>query len=238
MKGSEALRSPDDEDFDRSAANYDEQLQRGLSISGETKEFFALERVKWLRHRLGRLGFQAADCLDFGCGIGTATPYFFDVLNASTLVGTDPSEYSLEIARSNWKSREAQFVRPEAVAPGSIDLAFCNGVFHHIDPVNRADAVSLVYRSLRPGGVFALWENNPWNPLTRLSMARVPFDADAIMLWPGETRRLLGQCGFEVLFTDYKFFFPRPLAALRFLEPGLRRCVMGAQYLVMGKKPA
>ncbi|QTN31983.1 class I SAM-dependent methyltransferase [Akkermansiaceae bacterium] len=232
------MRSPDDEDFDASAANYDEQLQRGLSISGETKEFFAVERVKWLRRRFAPMDFTAGRCLDFGCGIGTATPYLLDVLGATSVVGTDPSEASLEIARSDWKSRPADFVPAGQITPGSMDLAFCNGVFHHIDPSNRVGAASLVYRSLRPGGLFALWENNPWNPLTRLSMSRVPFDADAIMLWPGETRRLLVQCGFEVLFTDYKFFFPRPLAALRFLEPSLRRCVMGAQYLVLARKPS
>lgn len=237
MKSSETMRSPDNEDFDASAANYDEQLQRGLSISGENKDFFALERMKWLRHRLDSLDFKAGDCLDFGCGIGTATPYFFDELNATSLVGTDPSESSLEIARADWKSRAATFVQAESVPAEGIDLAFCNGVFHHIDPVNRAEAASTVYRSLRPGGLFALWENNPWNPLTRLSMSRVPFDADAIMLWPGETRRLLRDAGFEVRFTDYKFFFPRPLAKLRFLEPSLRKCVMGAQFLVLGRKP-
>ncbi|RYD35714.1 MAG: class I SAM-dependent methyltransferase [Verrucomicrobiaceae bacterium] len=237
MKISGAIRSPDDEDFDTSAATYDEQLQRGLSISGENKEFFASQRMQWLRRRLAGLGFQVRDCLDFGCGTGTSTPYFFDCLNATSLVGADPSEASLEIARLDWKSLAASYVQPEALSAESVDFAFCNGVFHHIDPVHRAGAASLVYRSLRPGGLFAFWENNPWNPLTRLSMRRVPFDADAIMLWPGETRRLLRDCGFEVLFTDYKFFFPRPLAALRFLEPCLRRCVMGAQYLVIGRKP-
>ncbi|WAC19632.1 methyltransferase domain-containing protein [Luteolibacter sp. SL250] len=220
-----------------SAATYDEQLQRGLSISGENKEFFASQRMEWLRQRLDGLTFQARNCLDFGCGTGTSTPYFFDLLNATSVIGADPSEASLEIARADWGSLAATYVQPEAVPEGGIDLAFCNGVFHHIDPENRAGAAALVYRSLRPGGLFAFWENNPWNPLTRLSMRRVPFDADAIMLWPGETRRLLKGCGFEVLFTDYKFFFPRPLAALRFLEPSLRWCVMGAQYLVLCRKP-
>ncbi len=237
MKISGALRSPDNEDFDMSAATYDEQLQRGLSISGETKEFFASQRMEWLRRRLDGLEFQAGNCLDFGCGTGTSTPYFFDLLNATSVIGADPSEASLEIARSDWKTLAATYVQPEALSPESVDFAFCNGVFHHIDPVNRAGAAALVYRSLRPGGLFAFWENNPWNPLTRLSMRRVPFDADAIMLWPWETRRLLSDCGFEVVFTDYKFFFPRPLAALRFLEPGLRWCVMGAQYLVLCRKP-
>jgi SAM-dependent methyltransferase len=237
MKISEALRSPDDENFDMSAATYDEQLQRGLSISGENKEFFASQRMEWLRQRLDGLTFQAPKCLDFGCGTGTSTPYFFDLLKATSVIGADPSEASLEIARADWGSLSATFVQPKAIKEEDIDLAFCNGVFHHIDPSNRAEAAALVYRSLRPGGLFAFWENNPWNPLTRLSMRRVPFDADAIMLWPGETRHLLKQCGFEVLFTDYKFFFPRPLAALRFLEPSLRWCVMGAQYLVLCRRP-
>ena len=36
--------------------------------------------------------------------------------------------------------------------------------------------------ALRPGGLFAFWENNPWNPGTRLVMSRIPFDRDAITL--------------------------------------------------------
>jgi trans-aconitate methyltransferase len=103
-----------------------------------------------------RLNFKYENCLDFGCNIGTAKPYIFDVLSANTFVGTDSSKSSLEIARNHWKSRAATFVQAEAVTPDSIDLAFCNGVFHHIDPVNRFEAASMVYRSLRPGDVFAL----------------------------------------------------------------------------------
>jgi SAM-dependent methyltransferase len=47
---------------------------------------------------------------------------------------------------------------------GQADLAFCNGVFHHIPLEERAEAVAYVYRSLRPGGLFAFWENNPVEP--------------------------------------------------------------------------
>lgn len=50
--------------------------------------------------------------------------------------------------------------------------------------------VDLVRRSLRPGGVFAFWEINPWNPGTRHVMSRIPFDRDAIMLTPPEARWL------------------------------------------------
>jgi hypothetical protein len=48
---------------------------------------------------------------------------------------------------------------------------------------------------------------------------------------------MLRDAGFEVLRTDYLFFFPRSLSALRFLDPLLRPIPMGAQYLVLSRKP-
>src|SRR4029434_4043103 len=70
-------------------------------------------------------------------------------------------------------------------------LVYCNGVFHHIPPQAREAAVAYVARALRPGGLWAFWENNPWNPGTRYAMHRIPFDRDAIPLTPPEARRLL-----------------------------------------------
>ena len=86
---------------------------------------------------------------------------------------------------------------------GSKDLAYSNGVFHHIPVGERAGAVTFVRRALRPGGLFALWENNPWNPGTRYVMSRIPFDRDAITLSMLEASRLLRAGGFEVLRTDF-----------------------------------
>jgi hypothetical protein len=53
-------------------------------------------------------------------------------------------------------------------------------------------------RSLRPGGLFAPWENNPWNPNTRYVMSRIPFDRDATTLSPPKAVGLLRQNGFQV----------------------------------------
>ena len=65
----------------------------------------------------------------------------------------------------------------------------------------------------------------------------LPFDRDAILVWPHEARRLLRSAGFQVLRTDYVFFFPRFVAALRPMEPSLRRLPLGGQYLVLVQKP-
>ena len=49
-------------------------------------------------------------------------------------------------------------------------------------PTIVPDICGFVRQGLRPGGVFALWENNPWNPGTRLVMRRIPFDRNAVLL--------------------------------------------------------
>jgi SAM-dependent methyltransferase len=119
---------------------------------------------------------------------------------------------------------------------GQFQLAYCNGVFHHIESERRADALSYLHRSLSPGGYFAFWENNPWNPGTRLVMRRIPFDRDAQLLSPPAARTLLARAGFEILSTDFLFIFPRALAELRPLEAALSRVPAGGQYMVLARK--
>jgi hypothetical protein len=87
-----------------------------------------------------------------------------------------------------------------------------------------------VYHRLRPGGIFSLWENNPWSPAARYVMSRCAFDEDAQMLAAGETNRLLRNAGFEILFTDFLFIFPAFLKSLRPLERRMHKLPIGAQY--------
>src|SRR5205814_7624840 len=137
----------------------------------------------------------------------------------SSVVGLDVSVRSLAIAESRHQKGGIAFFTFEQYAPsGNIDLAYCNGVFHHIPPGERDHAIRYVYDALRPGGLFALWENNPWNPATRYVMSRCEFDEDAILVTPRTARKLLTKNGFEVLRTDYRFIFPRSLRVFRKLE--------------------
>lgn len=224
-------------EFDAAAADYDAQLNQGLAYSGEAKEYFAEERMRWLRRRLDELGGTYADALDFGCGTGTSAPLLADTAGAARVVGTDVSAESLAVARRLHPHPAVRFLPPAEVPAGAFDLAFCNGVFHHVPVDERHAAARQVFRALRPGGVFAFWENNPWNPGTRFIMSRVPFDRDAVTLTPPEARRLLRGAGFTVLRTDFRFVFPRALAALRPLEPALAPLPLGGQYLVLCRRP-
>jgi SAM-dependent methyltransferase len=225
--------------FDSYASCYDEALARGVSVSGEDKEYFARGRIAWLAECLQRLSAATSSVLDFGCGTGSATPYFFEQLRAERVVGVDVSAQSVEMARQkNVEYGRATFLRLTDFQPAeNIDLVFCNGVFHHIPPAERPAAVRWILQCLRPGGFLAFWENNPWNPGTRLVMSRIPFDRDAITLPPPAARRLLQQNGFEALQMDFQFIFPRALKWLRGLEAPLARWPLGAQYQVLCRRP-
>jgi SAM-dependent methyltransferase len=225
------------QEFDAYAKNYDDALAQGISVSGEDKDFFARGRIEWLAKCFEQISFKPTSILDFGCGTGSAAPHLREVLSSTTITGVDISEQSVALAKQRFGSSSVNFEVLRDFKPGgNFDLAFCNGVFHHIPPSERAGAVQRVYDSVRPGGYFAFWENNPWNPGTRYVMSRIPFDRDAIMVSAPEARRLLKSGDFEVVRTDFMFIFPRGLSWFRWLEPSLSRFPFGAQYQVLCRK--
>lgn len=225
-------------DFDSYADSYDRALGEALKASGEDRSHFARGRVTWLARCLRRMGASPLLVMDYGCGTGATTPLWLEILGAEVVVGVDSSLRSLEVARRNHGSQQVQFLSAREYEPsGGVDLAYCNGVFHHIPPKQREDAVRFVFRSLRPGGLFSFWENNPWNPGTRYVMAHCAFDQDAVPLSAIEARRLLRSEGFTVLRTDFLFVFPRILRALRPIERLIFRLPLGAQYHVLCQKP-
>ena len=225
--------------FDAYAAEYDAALQQGLSVSGETKDYFARGRVAWLAKVLARLAEAPQSVLDFGCGTGTSARLFRETFSLTEVLGLDVSAKSLEVARQLHGNLQIKFSSLAEYRPEErFQLAFCNGVFHHIPLQERPGAVNFVFRSLRPGGLFAFWENNPWNPGTRIVMKRIPFDRDAIPLSPLVASRLLRAGGFQIIQTDFLFIFPRILKCFRGLEPLLSGLPLGAQYQILCRKPA
>jgi len=238
MSSTDSTGSPSAAEFDEFADDYDAALDRGLALTGESKTYFAEGRLKWLAGCLQKLGYEAGSCLDFGCGTGTAAPFISQLLGISEITGVDPSEDSLEVARADNESLGASYKNTASFGDSeAFDLAYCNGVFHHIPLLERAAAVGQVFRALRPGAYFSLWENNAWNPVTRYLMSRVPFDKDAILLWPRGARRMLREAGFEIVRTDFAFIFPGALKFLRFLEAPLHKLPLGGQYQILARKP-
>lgn len=239
MTFSPVMNTPETKpEFDSYAQNYDEALQKGLSVSGEAKEYFAEGRVAFLKKCLTRLKCQPERVLDFGCGTGTSVPILHSMPGVTFTQGIDLSVDSITQAEKVHGHQGRQFANLTDYQPDeSFDLVFCNGVFHHIPINERAKAIETICQSLKPGGIFAMWENNPWNPATRYVMSRIPFDKDAITLTPPESRRITQAGGFEVVRTDFLFIFPRILKWFRPLEQLVSSWPVGTQYQVLCRKP-
>lgn len=221
-------------EFDQFADDYHEALEQGLRASGEDAAFFAQRRIRFLHACLSEFGFHPRTVLDYGCGVGTAVPLLMEILKPERIIGVDVSEQSLEVARERYQDLPVEFIHNDAfLEAGTIDLAYCNGVFHHIPVKDRERSMHYVEQRLRPDGLFSLWENNPWNPGTRYVMSKIPFDRDAIMLSSGEVNRLGKSASMTSLRTDFCFFFPRSLAWFRGLERSLVKLPLGAQYQVL-----
>lgn len=226
-------------EFDQFVDEYDADLNRALAASGEDKDYFARGRVSFLARRLQGLQETPESAMDYGCGIGGTTVLLREIARVRIVAGLDVSERSLERAEQQYGCDAIRFYPFQRYKPsGNLDLAYCNGVFHHIPVHERISAVQYVYNSLRPQGLFAFWENNPWNPGTRYCMSQCVFDRDAVTLSPPLAKRLLREGGFEILRTDFVFYFPRALKLLRFTEPALRQIPLGAQYQILCRKPA
>lgn len=223
--------------FDEYAAAYEAALSNAIAPSGEDREYFAEGRVAWLSRCLAVQGEKPRALLDFGCGDGATTPLLLGAFQAESAIGIDVSAKSLAIARKNHATPAIRFESiDDFLTSGKIDLAYCNGVFHHIVPEHRAEALALVSRALRTSGLFSFWENNPWSLATRYVMSRCAFDRDAITLTPPQARRLLRAGGFDILRTDFRFIFPRMLRSLRKIEDLVYRLPFGTQYQILCRK--
>jgi SAM-dependent methyltransferase len=217
---------------------YEAMLNQGISLSGESMFFFLEGRLRLVQQQMQARGREVSRVLDFGCGLGYTSKRLREIFAGAEITGVDTSAKALETARQRNGGTGVRFMTIDEFGDNGsgYDLCYVNGVFHHIPGSDRPGALRLIHRALRPGGMLALFENNPWNFGARMVMARIPFDRDAHMLSPLLTRRLLRKEGFEVLDTESLFFFPRALKSLRFLERPLGRTPLGAQYLVLGAR--
>ena len=93
-------------------------------------------------------------------------------------------------------------------------------------------------RVTRPGGIVAIIEHNPLNPVTRHIVSRCAFDRDAVLLRCGTGARLLAGAGLEPGGRGYIAFWPQRSAFIERVEQRIGWLPAGAQYYVWATKRA
>jgi len=220
-------------EFDQYSSNYRELLDKSVRITGETGEYFAAYKAKFVAARVA----PRPDCriLDYGCGTGLVTQQLKKALPLAPVDGYDVSRESLERMDPALRS-QGEFVTSASELPGNYDVVMMANVLHHIEPQKRQGTVAEAAGLLAPGGKLIVFEHNPANPLTRRAVASCPFDENAILLRPGETTDYIRRCGLEQMEFEYIVFFPRVLGWLRPLEGLLGWCPLGAQYAAWARR--
>lgn len=217
--------------FDHYANDYEKLHAASVAITGESTDYFADYKLRCLL----RLGAPKDEpVLDFGAGIGNLTEKL--VLEFCDVAAYEPSERSREILARRVPAASTHASEGE-LPDGRFATAVLAGVMHHVPVEERQSLLARLRAKLKPGGKLYIFEHNPLNPLTRRAVSTCEFDDDAILLWPWSIQPLLRRSGFLPERLDYIVFFPRPLAALRPLEPYLRHVFLGAQTLTIAKNP-
>lgn len=122
---------------------------------------------------LKAVGFKEGDdLLDVGCGTGTLLRIAKLRYPKSRVVGTDPDERILRIAKKNvMRERErelnpaVELIKAEAeklpFPPATFTVVTSSLVFHHLPTKGKKQALKEIYRVLKPNGRFLLADFGP-----------------------------------------------------------------------------
>jgi SAM-dependent methyltransferase len=226
-------------EFDRYSGSYEELLKDPIRdrFTGSGQQFFHVRKRDLIREHFSSLGVEARRLryLDIGCGKGELLSLLRD--DFDTVAGCDPSPGML----SSSQGVETRVQENPGKIPfddGVFDFVTAVCVYHHVPPSSRLALTGEVNRVLKPGGVFAIIEHNPYNPVTRLIVSRTPVDADAVLLRASEARKWMQAAGFTCDAPRYFLYFPETIyrrTGAR-LENLLRGVPLGGQYAIFGTK--
>ena len=231
------LKAPSEAQFDAYDASYAAVVQDSVAFSGIGYDFFLRSKAHLLADIMAE---YLPDCpaprvLDVGCGVGALHPLLKPL--CGELDGADISAACIDQARvaNPGVSYSAYEGLSLPYADDRFDMAIAICVMHHVPPADWTAFATELKRVVRPGGLVCIIEHNPFNPATRLSVMRCPFDEDAVLLTQTRTRKVLTQAGLEWRGGRYFVFAPSTAGWARAMERRLGWLPAGAQYAALAR---
>ncbi len=224
--------------FDDYVQSYKNEVQGSINFIGQDVDFFIELKAK-LIVKLAHKNFDNIDnikVLDVGSGIGLTDQFLTGEFR--NLYGIDVSGGAVENAKKRNPNVQYQNYDGERMPfdDNYFDLAFAINVMHHVPPQQWENFINEMKRVVRNGGIIAVFEHNPFNPLTKLAVSRCEFDKDAVLLNNKKLKYLFKSSGIKISDTAYIVFFPFKADFFRKTETILSWLPIGAQHVVVGKK--
>jgi SAM-dependent methyltransferase len=223
--------------FDQHADAYRNEVERSIAFAKVDHEQVTERKVEHLLALCERLLGPSREqrLLDVGCGVGLTDSLLTG--RVGSLHGIDLSPESVaRAAATNPSASYTAFDGSTFPLPDeSVDLAFAVCVLHHVPPEARAGFAAELHRVVRPGGIVAVFEHNPLNPLTRVAVNRCELDEGVTLARRGRTQRLLRDAGLRLEEGAYIIFTTSPRWSAR-ADRVLGWCPAGAQYYVAARR--
>jgi SAM-dependent methyltransferase len=222
-------------DFNRYTDTYRDHVAAALRLPGCDNDLFLAAKGEHLLKLLGTVMGETSKLkiLDVGCGIGLMEGHLARA--GAMIVGVDVAVDAVRIAIQ--AAPDASFAsydgRHLPFSEGAFDAAVAVCVLHHVEPDHWLAFFQEMARVVRPGGVVAVYEHNPWNPATRIVVSRCEFDRDATLLSARTVTRLLHEARLERPRRQFLFFFPWMGRVWRAIEDHLGWLPIGAQYVAL-----
>lgn len=224
--------------FDEYAKDYREIHNQNIGLTGVESEYFAEHKINEIKkHEVA----ESINFLDFGCGDGITSSFFFKYFSKSKYTGLDVSSDSILQAQSK-RTSQAKFIHFNGTKlpfdDEEFDVVFVACVFHHIQFDMHQIILSEILRVLKKGGRLYIFEHNPYNPVTRRIVNTCPFDKDAVLLKPSYLKKSLLNARFNKVKIHYVLFFPRHsfFSLFHRFERFLQNIPMGGQYFSVSIK--
>jgi ubiquinone/menaquinone biosynthesis C-methylase UbiE len=223
-------------EFDRLDVAYEDAVEDAVRFAGQPHAVYVQAKAQaLLRLAERRLQRPPAQALDVGCGIGLTDPLVLP--HVGSLHGVDVSEAMVERARERNPDVEYRVYDGSRLPyeDGRFDLVFAICVLHHVGQEARAPFLRELRRVARPDGVIAVFEHNPWNPVTRRVVRACAFDEDVDLLARRRMTNGFEEARIEVTDAAYLLFSPWRSRFIRRLERAVAWLPLGAQYVVAGR---
>jgi SAM-dependent methyltransferase len=219
-------------DFDDYSDRYDELMKEQLGFFEKEEGYFAEYKIETVKRVIEE---EPSVILEYGCGIGRNLRFLREKFPHAYLAGCDVSQNSIMRAKKENPDAELFLIGKDSIER-RYDLILVANVLHHIASDQRESTLAFLAKLLTENGSLFFFEHNPLNPITRRIVRSCPFDSDAVLVWPGELRRLLHSFHFDIRHYGYCLFFPGVLKKLRELERCLKWLPLGGQYYINAYK--
>jgi SAM-dependent methyltransferase len=223
--------------YDAYRDSYVDDLDAAVRFSGKDHTFFTRRKANKLLELAERYVAPARtlSVLDVGCGIGLTDAFLAGRFASLTGVDVAPGVLERAAARNPHVRYELYDGKRLPWGDETFDLTFCAGVVQVLPRARRSAFLYELRRVTHLRGIVAVFEHNPYNPLTQLVVRRFPLGHDVQMLPARQLVELVDRAGLAVLERAHILLLPSESRVARKIEQRVERLPLGAQYVVVAR---